>query len=377
MEGMPKTHYEWARSVDEPLLRSLRDDLTEIKESGLAGPVYSCKQLPGLYPSLVIATLRNSFAKEIGIPRDAVSLEEFLEANKNVRSILYHAQVLYFSMLNFELFGKRTFYVADNLATRLSYTELKINSDFVRLPFKSCMFVYSSPEIIGFFKKITGINHPVTNISVYLTELNDYDIQSSTTLHISVLPNNGSCIISRSLLIKDGRSLSESLRTDWHDIYARHGQKSGNYGTVEDSFFFDENIILFRTIINTILYISSSDPDMVNCLSVKQKAIEAAERSKKANRKNKWRNKAKKLSALDYTLLGEKTPNIIIEKPAGTQEVSKTDTFYKLAARFIVRGHWRNQPYGEGLSKTKIIWIQPYWKGPDMGRLLSSDYTVK
>lgn len=34
--------------------------------------------------------------------------------------------------------------------------------------------------------------------------------------------------------------------------------------------------------------------------------------------------------------------------------------------RWIVQGHWRNQPYKEnGETVHKVIWIAPYVKGPD------------
>jgi hypothetical protein len=32
--------------------------------------------------------------------------------------------------------------------------------------------------------------------------------------------------------------------------------------------------------------------------------------------------------------------------------------------RWIVNGHWRNQPVGPGRKETKLIWIAPYEKGP-------------
>lgn len=33
--------------------------------------------------------------------------------------------------------------------------------------------------------------------------------------------------------------------------------------------------------------------------------------------------------------------------------------------RWLVNGHWRNQPYGPGKMERKLIWISPYVKGPD------------
>ena len=37
---------------------------------------------------------------------------------------------------------------------------------------------------------------------------------------------------------------------------------------------------------------------------------------------------------------------------------------WKLKAQHVVNGHFRNQPYGEGMLLRKTIWIEPYLKGP-------------
>jgi len=36
---------------------------------------------------------------------------------------------------------------------------------------------------------------------------------------------------------------------------------------------------------------------------------------------------------------------------------------WNLATRFIVRGHWKQQPHGPGRTERKMIFVQPYWKG--------------
>lgn len=38
---------------------------------------------------------------------------------------------------------------------------------------------------------------------------------------------------------------------------------------------------------------------------------------------------------------------------------------WKLLSRFMVRGFFRNQPYGPNHSLRRRQWIEPYWKGPD------------
>jgi hypothetical protein len=33
--------------------------------------------------------------------------------------------------------------------------------------------------------------------------------------------------------------------------------------------------------------------------------------------------------------------------------------------RWVVRGHWRNQPYGPERALRRLTWIEPHWKGPE------------
>lgn len=41
----------------------------------------------------------------------------------------------------------------------------------------------------------------------------------------------------------------------------------------------------------------------------------------------------------------------------------------KITLRSLVTGHWKNQPYGEGRSFRKRIFVEPYWRGPEDGQL--------
>lgn len=40
------------------------------------------------------------------------------------------------------------------------------------------------------------------------------------------------------------------------------------------------------------------------------------------------------------------------------------------SVRTLVRGHWRMQRHGPGLSLKKPIWLQPFWRGPEDGPVL-------
>lgn len=41
--------------------------------------------------------------------------------------------------------------------------------------------------------------------------------------------------------------------------------------------------------------------------------------------------------------------------------------------RFLVRGHWKRQRFGENRGETKIIWVAPYVKGPEDRPLIMKD----
>jgi hypothetical protein len=42
--------------------------------------------------------------------------------------------------------------------------------------------------------------------------------------------------------------------------------------------------------------------------------------------------------------------------------------------RYLVRGHWRQQPYGPKHSLRKLLWIQPFWKGDEDAPVVSTTH---
>jgi len=70
----------------------------------------------------------------------------------------------------------------------------------------------------------------------------------------------------------------------------------------------------------------------------------------------------------DYILL--KTSKIFHHYAKGTNGERQLDK------RFVVRGHWRNQPYGPNMTQRRMAWIKPYWKGPEFGEIVNKKYHV-
>jgi hypothetical protein len=62
-------------------------------------------------------------------------------------------------------------------------------------------------------------------------------------------------------------------------------------------------------------------------------------------------------------------PTLVKYARVGAREIA-----LQIKHRFIVRGHYRNQAYGPGHQDHKMIWIEPYWKGPEEGAKIMHTY---
>lgn len=49
---------------------------------------------------------------------------------------------------------------------------------------------------------------------------------------------------------------------------------------------------------------------------------------------------------------------------------------WKVRVKHVVRGHWKQQAFGEGRAERKRVWIQPYWRGPEGAAAWSHLYNV-
>ena len=64
-------------------------------------------------------------------------------------------------------------------------------------------------------------------------------------------------------------------------------------------------------------------------------------------------------------------PHLVRAARSGSREVA-----LRLKHRHIVRGHYRNQPFGPRRAEVKRIWLTPFWKGPEDGAELVHTYLI-
>jgi len=96
-----------------------------------------------------------------------------------------------------------------------------------------------------------------------------------------------------------------------------------------------------------------------------------------AKRRGGKRRKAKGVTAEVYTL----APGIDVGEDLRRQVRSfvhgeRVGAGGRLTMQFVVCGHYRRQAYGPGWSRRKIIWIKPFWKGPEKAVALIREYDL-
>lgn len=383
---MKPTYYDVLKERDTELNPSLveyvRRDVQALKENDFGRPVRSPDDVNKLTDNyrLYIKSYLEKIAKSVhqnmldaGMGPDMAKMAErqFLKS-PDIKQVEQSCTLDYLSVLNFELYDRKTFYISNGLAEHLTQTKLDAPSEYVRLPFPSCLFFYTEHEVIKAFSRVVDRQPDLTvPISVFASSVPAEEGDRKIILACwQANYERNLAVIKRELLVREDWSIDRMLKTDWHDIYEI------DEGPDDSDFYGGKNLDFFRTVLNTILYLASNDPDIVEKLSNRENISERIRNTKSNAKLRKLRKRAKSLSALDYKLVGSGTDSIKVRKPSqsGDQHGVKTN---KYAKRILVRGHWRNQPYGEGMSKRKLIWIKPYYRGPDMAEVVNKPYDVK
>lgn len=370
----------------------LNKDMEILRQGHVSIPIasvddFSENNLWACVENFVNLTVSN-FSKSSGIPIEQI--EPVAKQMPQMALLIAGITHDYHNILNFEIFDKKTFYFGGNLSEHLLATELSIDSELLRPPFDSCMFVYTSPSVVdaafSFMKVQATPSDLIQPLSVFVTHLPDKTTFNGRKILMGVTHwngNNCSFYVKREVAIRPGWKIEQSLRTDWESLGDTDGEGlrlsvNGDNRTTTDSEFYTDGLGLFRLILNSILYLSSNDPDILQRTSGRSEALVRASAIKSTLKSKKARQIANKESTLDYYSVGENVAPIYVHKNTGDREdVSGQGGFKEYAARFIVRGHWRNQPCGHNMTERKLIWIKPYFKGPEMAELVSRPYIVK
>lgn len=401
--NLPPTYFEFMASIRPELVSLAELDAAQLRHLGEISPVNSVDDYNSRFPKLVTATTYNMLGIE-ATSNDGLSDSELqtlfdqMPDQAKVALAKYNANLSleYHSAVNFALFDKKVFHVSDNLSDSLLNTEINTKSELIKPPFPCSLMTYTSKASIDALYRLVDPGNQVVSkdykapISVFVTEMPVYAPLTGRKLVLSAwharLPDKTYVAVKRELYLGSDWTLERSLNTEWKDL--EHASSNTGLGfnamgrdqgvaTLDSDDFFTNSLQFFRLVLNTLLYLSSSDKEVRKCVSAHQAIEDKASSIKSPSRRRKELQSKKQYTAFDYSELGASVPPIQVRLGASSSDSDIPPRQpMKLGTQFIVRGHWRNQAHGEGMAKRKLIWVKPHLKGPDLGKTLNKNYIV-
>ena len=388
------TFYDVRKHVDAEMYRAIGEDVETLKKNGATDALHDLESFPSRieqiwqrqYEKLIEAASREQGLPPMVIQREA---ERDREAWNIIEWQHRELSTRYYALLNFELFGTKTFYLQDGLVQHLACTEMNVVAPLLELPFPACMFVLTSRESIDALYRMHWAAHPEQRgrrlidykapISVFLILTEKAADQPYRQLNIIAFHANREeyhLMITRRLCLHDDWTVGEALTTDWTNLDAqiekrKHVNAEGEWETVEDSLFYTDGLLFFRIILNAALYISSADAELVHRPPDQETVKQEIERIPSRVKRQELKQAARHASRLPYIVVGASIPEAEAI-PTSAPEAKRT-----LSVRFTVRGHWRHQACGPGLKDHVLRFIRPYTKGPEMADLINKPYLVK
>ncbi len=375
---LPKTYFDHRKETSPLLFECVRQDLRAVEKRHLDGPFFDSEMFKGfdrVFDSAILQIGRDAARRfRLIAGRDEFYYQQLVadfNSSEAIERITFFLSVDYLIMLNFALYGKKTFFFTDNLIEHLAHTELDAPSSHIRLPFPSCLFVITSETAISALWRVHGTEPQSREpISVFITEAPASDEEGGERKIIfccyQPMAGESPFFVKRSLLVREDWSIKQMLQTDWSDIFKEtdEGDKAASFGLDDEAFYKEEGILLlYRVLLNCILYLQSKDADILLQLSPHRRRETAGEREKQG-RPADDEPEVFEESELNYDLVGANIAPLVIHRIIVDNETTDTEArgeqahLRKLAKRILVRGHWRNQPFGSGLRERKIIWIR-------------------
>lgn len=129
---------------------------------------------------------------------------------------------------------------------------------------------------------------------------------------------------------------------------------------------------IFALAANIVLYSTNRSADVVphNQATIEklQRQVARHSKGKKRARANQKLQEARR-SAI-YVIGGSFRP-----KDGRVLTYEKSDR--AVSVRHLVRGHWKMQAYGPERQDRKHIFVEPYWRGPELAEMVERDYVLK
>lgn len=302
----------------------------------------------------VLATHARHLMRDEGWSEDAAVQETNL-----VGSHAYYAA-------NHELHHRKTFWVDDALAWALHETTLDVPGACLKLPFPSAAFVFADPatrELADSLLTFDGPSRPraVLRMTVYVVQgerrAAEADLRMSFLFELEEGEHEDDddwpYLVARDLVVRDEDRLDGILDSHPED----------DATTSRDTIFrAPEMKKLVHLVINAILYATSAH----------QPSVELPRPPRRKAGGAVGRRSSKTYTDDDVFFL---PGTIDISGVKRLQQLEHDESGRTVLRRYLVRGHWRRA--APGWSDQRLRWIEPYWKGPDLGMVIERAYRLK
>ena len=364
---IPPTGYESMKQCLPSLIKVVPDLLAKLRpEIKTRGLDYLPRLIP---PPECISKAVEGYAYKI-YKYDGASKEQAIEDANLLGTHLSY-------MLNFELLGRKVFWVDEALAYMLAQTDLDIAGEVLRLPFRVCAFVFIDSYTLSLGKDLLRRHgresshsaRPLTIITAYVLEEDTPD--GRRTLHFDLLFDSKNderawpYLVSRDIVFGPRDDLETMLESRFHDVDP----------IKRDAIFTSPELKrLLKVIINAILYATSAGVTPVTMES----PIADLRRKKNKLGKSKQGKMMGRITEMKGRFSEEKVfylpGKITISQLKHYREMEKTHDGRTIMKRFMVRGHWRRA--NPSWKDQALRWIEPYWKGPEMAAVIEKEYRM-
>lgn len=264
---------------------------------------------------------------------------------------------LFYAVYIVDKAGGAVFEISPHLLCALRDTELPdAPSEDVRLPFEG---------INVDFPKGT-LQPPSHEVSRFMLSLGPRDRfrvvynHDERTNYISFIPTPG---------LKLHACLKEAEKNKWDLLLDPAAARLFKEKEMYDDYWKTD---MFRLAVNTMLYITSPDADIVEDKSHVYDIHKKLDGRKGGRKRDVLLSKLSQAKSNKRYIVGAKF-RLSQEYQADLTPSGKS---WVLEHRVRVMGHWKMQPHGPGKTERKRIWIAPYFRGLSYAEMVERKYIV-
>jgi hypothetical protein len=266
-----------------------------------------------------------------------------------------------YQMVAHHYHGTQVYDVAPGLAMELAHTGLKgLIAEDLRLPHQG-IYIQAPTELgLRVFNSNTGWHNVY---GIYVSE--DF-VHGERTWRFLVAGESKKQVVDN-LEFEDDALIFFHVRLPDHtaleDCVAHTTEKmtKGSFTSEGAKKVREVWLSIFRWAMNVTLYITMPGAEVERVIADPEaRALWHRVQKAKGTKREKLKERLKKSDARTRNILGA---TVVFRRPAEKDGDTTCGVGAPLRVRYIRRGHWRKQAFGEERSLRKIIWIKPHWVG--------------